>query len=382
MTSVALPGGNGALAQAQPGPVPASAPVLCWEAGEDVWTLPAQVVAVDDVVAAALNYNVVLGVDPADGSERWQYPVTDKEFGSVAGLSAGDGAIYAAGQEGLIAIEAADGSRRWRYRVDNDEGLTGYGGFFYPAAAGDAVYGTTQVELADGSGYTFSLVAIDAQSGDERWTVELAAMAPQAVTADGETVALVEGGESLRVVEAATGETSWSLPAFELPNRGRPATRLVLSPERIVLGLMTNDVVALSPADGSVLWTVTLDAGAPQGIVLVDDSLFVNGGTVLYRLDAATGEEQWRATIQSEQGYFDGREALPAVTDEAVLVGATDAMSNGTLVAFDRGAGTELWRTEPEQFGSYKGIVTTGGRVYMAREAFGCCSMLVSFGSP
>lgn len=108
---------------------------------------------------------------------------------------------------------------------------------------------------------------------------------------------------------------------------------------------------ALDAETGAVIWQ-NAAAGGTSSPTLVDGKLYIDGGSAtLLRLDAATGAEEWRATIDphpNAAGF-----SSPVVADDLVIVGSSsieevsareNASFRGSLVAFDRATGAERWR--------------------------------------
>jgi polyvinyl alcohol dehydrogenase (cytochrome) len=108
---------------------------------------------------------------------------------------------------------------------------------------------------------------------------------------------------------------------------------------------------ALDAATGAERWR-NAAVGGTSSPTIVDGELYVNdGGSVLHRLDPASGEELWRAAIDphpAAAGF-----SSPVVAGELVIVGsasveevsaAEGATFRGGMVAFDRDTGAERWR--------------------------------------
>ncbi len=108
---------------------------------------------------------------------------------------------------------------------------------------------------------------------------------------------------------------------------------------------------ALDAASGAVIWQNS-DVNGTSSPTYSGGKLYVNDRrSVLHELDAATGQEEWRAAIDPHPraaGF-----SSPVVAGERVIVGSASieevtakdgATFRGSAVAFDRATGGELWR--------------------------------------
>jgi outer membrane protein assembly factor BamB len=122
-------------------------------------------------------------------------------------------------------------------------------------------------------------------------------------------------------------------------------------------------VVALDPASGQSLWTARVgpplndDYNGPRSTPTVDGELVYALGTQgdLVCLEAATGRERWRKSLERDFGGFmmSGWKwaESPLVDEDRVVVtpGARDA----AIVALDKRTGREIWRTTLPDLGPH-----------------------------
>ena len=102
----------------------------------------------------------------------------------------------------------------------------------------------------------------------------------------------------------------------------------------------------------------SLDIGSTRGVeatpVVVGRTMYVTGPwSVVYAIDAVTGEELWRYDPEVPPSY--GQRACCDVVNRGVAVARGKvfvATLDGYLVALDPATGTELWRTDT--FGEYR----------------------------
>lgn len=151
-------------------------------------------VGVDDVVVA-------IDLDSGEELWRWRHPEGDPTF--FAGPSVANGTVYASSSyvthlydidlPGCFAIDAETGQEEWRFTPDTPALRTG------PAVADGVVY----VGEHD-------LWAVDADSGEELWTVESQPTDAKPAV-DGDTVYV--WGSEIAAVDAAEGTVDWTYEA-------------------------------------------------------------------------------------------------------------------------------------------------------------------------
>lgn len=129
--------------------------------------------------------------------------------------------------------------------------------------------------------------------------------------------------------------------------------------------LAGGEVIVLSAGDGSCLWSSIPAPGLAAAVTLQDDTLFVNGVTQLYALDAATGEQRWRTAIQKSPAPF-AYQPVPAVVEGLAILGTSDVSAEAELIAWDMESGEVAWRVATGIFGAILSPIVSGGRVYAA----------------
>ena len=385
--TVAMPGGDAAGATAQPGPAPDS-PGPCWTWSIDGYTGnpdERDIVAVGDVVVTVGRGPTVIALDATDGSERWSYPVTNDASLRVTGLTAADGVVYAAGPNGLSALGPNDGSVRWEYVVEKPDGPYSQGGGFYsPAAVGGLVYGVTRIDDAAGNS-SYSLVAVDAATGAERWALPPSTSEIDPPASDGSLVAAVFytmeddlRWPNLGAFDAATGASRWVSEIRDVEQW--PTSRPVVTQDLVYLGSQNGDIVARSAADGSREWRTNIDFSSVESITVADGNLYAMNSKALRALNAKNGKMRWEAT--PKVGFLNPRVTPAAVQGGPVIVGAQDYDAPGWLYAFDPKKGKQLWRVETGPSSSrLLSPIVSGGRVVLHMpDPSG--SRVVSFGTP
>ena len=146
----------------------------------------------DGVVYAGCVDDGVSAFDAATGEDRWHRPEMDVGAGPVVD----DQYVYVRGRD-LRALDRADGSTVWT--ALEDEGRA-----HRPVLADGTLYVLVGHEVSDPG-----LVAIDAESGAERWRRELDRYRQSPVAADG--LVYVPDDERLRAFDADDGSEVWRL---------------------------------------------------------------------------------------------------------------------------------------------------------------------------
>ena len=244
-----------------------------------------------------LHGGVLYALDAATGEQRWQTRSLIRE-GPSAPTVAGDTVYLRSMVHGtLYAFDAATGGERWQSTVPaddtSDEGTRSDGS---PVVAQGIVYTP---------GTTGTLYALDARTGDERWQVETAGNFLDTPVIASDTVyvtstAVMEEdapapatARRLYALDAATGQERWTVAVdpgqWSSPSAG--AGLLFLAGG----GDEATEVVALDAASGEQRWVFAAGGSVFAPPVMAGDSLYVTSGDGgLYALDSATGELRWR----------------------------------------------------------------------------------------
>ena len=305
--------------------------------------------------------------DPAtpsgEGLEWW----VDRGAPVTATPAVADGTVYAGTEDGTVSAHASDtGETTWEHEADEQiqELTVGEGHVL-------AVSGTT--ELSAGQ----KLYALDAATGDERWTfsptgwwLDLLAVHEGRVYVGTEDDVVGEHNETLYAVGLEAGEPAWEATT------GDPR-EAVFDDETLYLST-TDRVDAFATDDGTERW----HAATPDPTFT---TLAVAGGTVVQGFepedadvfglvagfDADTGEELWRlddwfvtSTAARDGDLYVGGERVVAVdpvdgttewtfeeggflTDASADDGRVYAGGDG-VAALDRASGEGAWTFAPE----------------------------------
>jgi outer membrane protein assembly factor BamB len=267
----------------------------------------------------------------------WSVPLRggDDENRTPVCASAGSGLYCAAPGIKAARLNPADGKTLWSAKtVDSaaqtDEGMT-------PVLAG----GLLQVVTPGGD----RLEALDPESGEVSWDVDISRYST--VRPAGDVVLLVTDGGVVRAVDAATGEERWTRQrggtgSQWVASAGGDGPALAVTPSADGTSTL---VSAVDPASGDLLWEKrvkgTLSPARSVGGFLYLLSANTDGFTdAVVRLDTAGKPRAVR------------RIPLPAPVDQAQATVAGDTVylsgSGGALLALDTGGKkpAQLWRLE------------------------------------
>ena len=249
--------------------------------------------------------------------------------------------------EVVVAHDAATGKQVWRVRADAK----------YSSDQGDGPRSTPVVD--GGMVYALSaggkLLALNAQTGKEVWRhdlrAEMGAKPPQWGIS---TTPLVEGnlllvdvggsdGKSLAAFDKKTGKVVWT---SQTDKAGYSAPiGITVNGVRMVIFFTGSSVVAVTPADGKLLWRVPWrtdwDVNAATPIFIAPDKLYVSSGydtgAGLFRIKAAGKlamvEEVWKSRGMKNQ-----------FSSSVFHNGHIYGFDNRTLKCIEAATGEEKWK--------------------------------------
>ncbi|MGV9251640.1 outer membrane protein assembly factor BamB family protein [Streptomyces sp. NPDC003697] len=328
-------------------PVPAAPPEAAagwrpwrFRMSNDVWGTPS--VAGDLVYVTSFE---VHALDVATGRRRF------KTRDVAWSMAVADGRVHASDGPTLFALDAREGADLWRLQTDAwvyslkaDRGTVvtgtrGGGVQAWEAANGRRLWEITGAQadfespeagpaLHDGTVYVWQdarLRALDARTGDERWSYPIGDAAscggvPVRLTPASDGYVYVSAGTRVLALDVASGRVRWH---FEAPAVFLCPPAFVPGPAVTGGGLYLTDylgtVYALDATDGRDRWRIATEARAAIDPVLVAAGhVHVGSGKGLYTLDAVTGTPKWR--------FQAGGEIVgsPAVAEGRIHFGSTD----------------------------------------------------------
>ncbi len=306
----------------------------------DVWGTPS--VAGDLVYVTSFE---VHALDVATGRRRF------KTRDVAWSMAVADGRVHASDGPTLFALDAREGGDLWRlstdawvYTIKADRGTVvtgtrGGGVQAWEASNGQKLWEITGCQtdfespeagpaLHEGTVYLWQdgrLRALDARTGDERWSYPIGDTSscggvPVRVSPAHDGFVYVSAGTRVLALDAAGGHVRWH---FEAPAVFLCAPTFVPGPAVTGGGIYLADylgtVYALDAADGRDRWRIATEARASVDSVLVAGGhVHVGSGKGLYTLDAVTGTPKWRFQAG---GDIVG---APAVSEGRIHFGSTD----------------------------------------------------------
>ncbi|CAM5476034.1 outer membrane protein assembly factor BamB family protein [Streptomyces aurantiogriseus] len=306
----------------------------------DVWGTP----AVDGDLVYVTSFEVH-ALDVATGRRRF------KTRDVAWSMAVADGRVHASDGPTLFALDAREGTDLWRLPTDAwvyclkaergtvVTGTRGGGVQAWEASTGQKLWEVTGCQtdfespeagpaLHEGTVYIWQdarLRALDARTGDERWSYPIGDMAscggvPVRVTPAPDGYAYICAGTRVLAVDVASGRVRWH---FEAPAVFLSPPAFVPGPAVTGGGVYLADylgtVYALDATDGRDRWRIATEARSSVDPVLVAAGhVHVGSGKGLYTLDAVTGTPKWRFQAG---GDIVG---APAVAEGRIHFGSTD----------------------------------------------------------
>ena len=239
--------------------------------------------------------------------------------------------LYAADAKGrVVALERETGKEKWEVKLKEPlSGAVGAGG------------GLVLVGTLDGQ-----VITLDEADGSEKWRAQVSSEVLAAPQTNGDVVVVQTQDDKLVGLDISNGERRWiyesTLPVLTVRGHSEP----VVDVRQVFAGLASGKVVALSAETGIPMWEQRI--AQPTGrselerMVDIDGRLLLDDQTlyvVSYQgnvaaLDAQSGRPLWQHAASSYVG--------PGAGFGSVYISEAD----GTVQALDAGSATELWSTE------------------------------------
>ncbi|MDG9719969.1 PQQ-binding-like beta-propeller repeat protein [Streptomyces sp. DH24] len=282
----------------------------------DVWGTPS--VADDLVYVTSFE---VHALDVATGRRRF------KTRDVAWSMAVADGRVHASDGPTLFALDAREGTDLWRLPTDAWV-------YSLKAERGTVVTGTR------GGG----VQAWEASGGQKLWEITGAQTdfeSPEAGPAVHEGTVYVWQDARLRALDARTGDERWSYPIGDAASCGGVPVRLTQAPDGYVYVCAGTRVLALDVASGHVRWHFEAPAVFLSPPAFVPGPAVTGGGIYLadylgtvYALDATDGRDRWRIATESRS----------SVEPVLVAAGHVHVGSGKGLYTLDAVTGTPKWR--------------------------------------
>ncbi|MFT9599511.1 carboxypeptidase regulatory-like domain-containing protein [Mesobacillus sp.] len=290
-------------------------------------------------------------IDLAALEESWEYNTSGKGKILFSTPAAANNKVVLVTDSGyVVALDAVTGKEQWSVRIGSTNRSS-------PTIDGDTVY------LSGGE--DGKIYALDLKSGSIIWTTVVGAKAiyESPLLVDGTLFVSSDLSEDAKVtaLNAENGEKKWSVnlgaPTYFGPSAGDGT---------LFIGSYDNQKLrALRIEDGTEVWSKTfVNEGIASKPVFVGGTLYLAGtnfntesGT-LYALDSKTGEEKWKA-----EGIGDTQAGSPIVYENIVVIGSA---VQPVLRAFDAKTGQELWNNRSVGTTLNSGSVSANGLLFFA----------------
>jgi outer membrane protein assembly factor BamB len=271
-------------------------------------------------------------IDVDARTEQWDYsmgydPEKDLDPGEYhpAGVpTVHDGTVYVGTNGGVVhAVDATTGEKEWTFTapIRRPPGYEKSGGLTYDNIAGAVSVSDESVFVSSWNGHVY---ALDADTGQLRWSFDATDQLEGAVTVTGDTV-YATGDRNLYVIDAADGTLQWKLnqPSDDADvARGSPA----VADGTLYVGRGTSvenmNLVAVNAEDGTVKWETPAVLQSQANPSVANGVVYTPAGRLL-ALDAETGKTRWAYDHASTIG------GAPLAVDDVLFA----ADWNGWLVA-------------------------------------------------
>ena len=251
---------------------------------------------------------------------------------SWTGLTIAGDRLYAADLEQIRALNVADGESVWAFPKDvKDDGR----GVFSvtPAVDEERVVVASQIPPSGFLGRPRNIVwALELDTGREFWRFDGAAgQYVEGGALGGGLFVIGNSDGNVYALDAESGDLRWT---FETGHRVW-ATPLIVS-DTVYIGSMDRHLYALDLSNGNVRWDFHAGGAFAGTPALWNGTLYIGAfDDKLYAIDADTGTERWNFT--GENWFWGG----PVVYDGIIY--AADA--SGNVYALDD-TGEQIWRKQ------------------------------------
>lgn len=298
--------------------------------------------------AVYVAYNQrVMALDPSSGAIRWEYKYNDAKFFAVPAID--NGSLYIGDYNGrLHSINLADGSRKWVYEPDTDNLIGPLSLTASDRVISGVAFNDDKVFFGLGSR---NVVAVSRATAEEVWTFKtghgvwatpLYVHALEGDSASRDTLYAVSLDHYLYAIDPDTGDQLWKM------NLGGAAPGNMVYDEqlnRIYIGTFASELLAIDLDQRAIV-----DRYETEGWLWGSPALEVqeDGGEILYFGDLTgylyaveVGQDGFRQRWKMKVAQ-DAIRATPLVTNGLVIVGSKDK----TVYAVSKDDGASVWNSK------------------------------------
>jgi len=300
--------------------------------------------------------------------QLWRVPLGE----GYSALSVADGRLYTlfadAENELVVALDAATGKEVWRHRLDAK--------YFDGQGNGPRSTPTVHEGTVYAYGARAKLAAIDAATGKVLWTQDLkksfgarppqwgVAASPRVV---GDLLLIDAGGRdgaSIVALDRRSGVVEWTAGS-DLAGYSTPLVAEI-GGRRIAVFFTGTKIVGLDPAAGEILWSkgweTSYDVNAAAPVFVPPNRVFISSGygvgAVLLEIEVAgekvRAKEVWRTKGMKNQ-----------FSSSVYHDGAIYGFDQSILKALDAATGEELWKARGFGHGS---LMIADGHLYVLSD--------------
>jgi len=199
-------------------------------------------------------------------------------------------------------------------------------------------------------GIEFNLYCLDADNGNEIWSLDLITRGTPAVVND----RLYISGSDFYCLDANDGSLIWNNNPGIYGSLSSPA----VSEGKVYVGCDDANVYCLDADDGTIIWTYTTGDVVHSSPAVKDGRIYIGSeDEKVYCLDAEDGDEIWNF-----QTGIGGIHSSPAVSEGKVYVGSNDDY----MYCLDAEDGDEIWNFQTGIGGIRSSPAIAYGKVYFA----------------
>lgn len=322
------------------------------------WVFRTKSVMFSPVVANGIIYAASMdgklhAVDIQSGQEKWSFQTGGYIYYNTP--TAAHGLVYIASERGglyalnaqasnggkLVALDAQSGQEKWSFPLGSG------GNYASPAVANGLIY----MGAGAGPGNIRRLVALDAISGHLKWIWSYQGgneIMSTPTVANG-IVYIGAGDGRLHALDAQSGREKWSFPGGIFNSAPAVANGIVYT------SAYGGELSALDAQSGQKKWSFS--TGSPNSVAMTVAHGIVYANTTegkVYAFDARLGGQKW--TYQAKENIL---YATPVVVNTMLYL----VTSGGEIVALDAFSGQVRWSYEVAEIQSSPAIAN--GIVYV-----------------